>query len=125
MLRSMQIAVRYVLVLTTMVSASACVPADEKERRRVAIMVEQAKADAVAESVFVQDSLALLSSITVDTVASVTLVQPGASDEEGNSWIDTIYQAIARRGTVCAIDSSRFATLTGGDTLSCQWEKVP
>lgn len=104
---------------------NACVSADEKERRATAAMVEQARADAAAESVFVHDSLALAASITVDTVDRVELVPRHATDEDGNAWADTIYRAIALRGTTCVVDSLKSKTLLKGDTLSCQWEKVP
>ena len=86
-------------------------------------MIEQAKADAAADSTFAQDSLKLMASITVDTVEAVLPIPRSATDADGNSWADTIYKAITRTGASCVVDPVKFKQLTAGDTLSCQWEK--
>ena len=104
---------------------NACVSADEKERRATAAMVERAKADAVAESVFVHDSLSLAASITVDSVERMMSEERGATDADGNAWTETIFKAVTARGAVCIVDSTKAHTLLKGDTLSCQWEKTP
>lgn len=101
----------------------ACVSAEEKERRATAAMVEQAKADLAAESTFVQDSLKLAASITVDTIDLLHPLERGATDRDGNTWRDTVYQVITRDSATCLVDSLKFSTLRQGDTLSCQWEK--
>ncbi|MES2521378.1 MAG: hypothetical protein V4617_01680 [Gemmatimonadota bacterium] len=101
----------------------ACVSQEEKDRRETATMVERAKAATAAESVFVQDSISLMASITVDTVDSVELVPRRATDASGNRWADTIYRAITPSGAKCIVDSLRFNAMRKGDTLSCQWEK--
>ena len=106
-----------------LLTLGACTSAEEKQRRATAAMVAQAKADAAAESTFVQDSLKLMTSITVDTIEIVVPVPRGATDADGNSWADTIYKAITRTGASCVVDSVKFKQLTAGDTLSCQWEK--
>lgn len=116
---------RRVVVCVLLPVLHACVSADEKERRATAAMVEQAKADAAAESLYVHDSLALAASITLDTVERVETVPRRATDADGNAWADTIYRAITLRGTMCVVDSLKVKSLVKGDTLSCQWAKDP
>ena len=111
------------LAIGALLALGACTSAQEKQRRATALMVEQAKADAAAESTFVQDSLKLMASITVDTVEIVVSVPRAATDADGISWADTIYKAITRGGASCVVDAIKSRQLTAGDTLSCQWEK--
>jgi len=114
---------RAICALTVMLSFSACVSAEEKERRKEEAMVAQAKIDMLAESLFVQDSLKLAASITVDTmefsrdslVLDIDTSEPNASNH--------IYRVFSRNGAICLVDSTRFSTIQKGDTLSCQWER--
>lgn len=99
-----------------------CTSKEEKERRATAAMIEQAKADIAAESLFVQDSIKLAASFSVDTVLTMRALQRQATDRDGNDWTDTVYQIFTRDSAKCMVDGRKFSLLSPGDTLSCQWE---
>jgi hypothetical protein len=120
--------IRYLTLACTLVASAlatlgACTSAEEKERRQTAAMIEQAKADAAAESSFVVDSIKLKESITLDTVA--TLIDSTAlyTDNDGNTTTDHSYFARTQHGATCEVDALRFGMMIKGDTLSCQWEQ--
>ena len=109
------------MVLVTMV---ACTSKAERERRQLAAMIEQAKADAAAESTFVQDSMKVAASITVDTVEfSRDSVMLDTSDSSAGATrrVLHVYRLFTRDRAVCSVDSVRYANTEKGDTLSCQW----
>jgi hypothetical protein len=110
------------LAVVALATVSACTSAEEKDRRRTAAMIEQAKADAAAESSFVVDSLKLKESIVLDTVETITDSTALYTDNDGNTTTDHTYVAKTRAGASCEIDAVRFATMIKGDTLSCQWD---
>ena len=102
--------------------ASACTSTEEKARRMEEAMVEQAKVDASAESLFVADSLMLAASITLDTVADLERQSQLYDDNRGDMQTANTYLALTRLRARCALDSARYARTVRGDTLTCQWE---
>ena len=56
------------LVVFALLLVGACTSAEERARQAEEAMVAQAKSEAAAESLFVQDSLKLQASITMDTI---------------------------------------------------------
>ena len=102
--------------------ASGCTSADEKARRMEEAMVEQAKVDASAESLFVADSLKLAASITLDTVADLERQSQLYDDDRGDMQTANTYVALTRLRARCALDSARYGRTVRGDTLTCQWE---
>ena len=108
--------------VTVLATINGCTSAEEKERRQTAAMIEQAKADAAAESSFVVDSMKLKESIVLDTVETIADSTALYTDNDGNTTTDHTYVARTRAGATCEIDAPRFATMIKGDTLSCQWD---
>ena len=100
---------------------AACTSDEEKARQREAAMIAQAKADAVAEAEFTDDSLTLAASITVDTVRRLERRDSYTTNDEGDDTRGPRFEAIAADGQVCLLTPTRFTTLIVGDTLSCQW----
>lgn len=100
---------------------AACTSDEEKARQREAAMIEQAKADAAAETEFVEDSMKLAASITVDTVRSLERRDSYRTNDENDDTGGPRFEAIAANGQVCLLTPTRYATLIVGDTLSCQW----
>lgn len=117
---------RAVVCLLTLAGATGCSEnIEEREGRHLREMVEMAKADAAAESTFVQDSIRLVESIKADTVE---LIEPGGrdvTDEYGRRSREPMFKVTTRGGALCVVDSMRGASLVKGDTLSCQWESRP
>jgi hypothetical protein len=110
------------LAMVALATISACTSAEEKERRRTAAMIEQAKADAAAESSFVADSIKLKESIVLDTVDVLADSMALYTDDDGNTTTDHVYLARTRTGATCEVDMVHYATMMKGDTLSCQWD---
>jgi hypothetical protein len=110
-----------VWMLLALLSVAACTSAEDKQRRRELAMVEAAKADAQDEAAFVADSVAVLQSITVDTVTELQMRLIDDSDEVGYTHYVTQYVAMSPRGNRCMVDSTKYGMLVRGDTLSCQW----
>ncbi len=104
---------------------TACKNAAEKAHIRDSLMIEQAKEDAAAETEFVQDSLKLAASITVDTVREVRSVQDTVPDADSVMQIVPAVIALSPSGTRCTLTLERSRTLVPGDTLSCQWALKP
>jgi hypothetical protein len=100
---------------------AACTSAEEKEQRRKTAMIEAAKEDSTAEADFVQDSVTLAASITVDSVAQLLTVREPQRDEDDNEFMVTRWVAVSPKLTRCLLDSTRYTALVAGDTLSCQW----
>lgn len=98
---------------------AACTSAEDKARIREQAMIEQAKADSVAEAEFVEDSVKIAASISVDTVKELRTRDQRATD--GSDGIETTYLAISPTGQACLLTSERYRTVVVGDTLSCQW----
>ncbi len=109
--------------IATSTALGACTSAEEQERRQTAAMIEQAKADAAAESTFVQDSVKLTVSITVDTMEFSRDSVAYSVDDEGKSVAEHEYRVYTRDRAICLVDSTRYNTIQKGDTLSCQWEQ--
>ncbi len=117
---------RAVVCLATLVGATGCSEnIEEREERHLREMVEMAKADAAAESTFVQDSIRLVESITVDTVESIESGGRDVTDEYGRRSRELVFRLSTRGGALCVVDSVRGVSLAKGDTLSCQWETRP
>lgn len=113
---------RLVCAALVLVSLGACVSTEEKERRKEEAMIEQAQADAAAESVFVHDSINVAASITVDTVEfSRDSIVINDDAESESDRVQRVYRMFTRDRAVCIVDSMRFNTAQKGDTLSCQW----
>lgn len=106
----------------SVLSLAACMSAEEQERRATEAMVAQAKIDIAAESAFVQDSTKLAASFTIDTVLSLRMLQRQATDRDGVTWTDTVYQIFTRDSAKCMVEPRKYHLLTSGDTLTCQWE---
>jgi hypothetical protein len=109
----------FALVFASGLGLGACTSDEEKARARELAMIEQAKADSVDEAQFVADSLALAASITLDTVQLVRIVNQTSPDD--SDVIESVYQAVSRKGQVCLLEFTRYKLLAVGDTLSCQW----
>jgi hypothetical protein len=97
----------------------ACTSAEEKARAREQAMIAQAQADSAAEAEFAEDSQKLASSITVDTVKSLTIRDQRSPDDYES--IESVHLAIAPNGHTCRLTFERYKTIAVGDTLSCQW----
>lgn len=98
--------------------------AEEPERRarEKAAMIAAARAAAVEESLFVAESVAFVSSFTLDTVASVIDSLPlSPSSEEIDEQGAPRFYARSTRGSLCGIAESMSYRLVPGDTLRCQW----
>lgn len=100
---------------------AACTSAEEKQRERERLMIEQARADSAAEAEFLADSLALAASVTMDTVGILRLRDLHTTDDDGNTLTTAVHEAVAPNGQVCALTPEKYAMLFKGDTLSCQW----
>ena len=111
------------LCMVALLSIGACVGADERARRTEERMVEAAKGEIQAESLFVQDSLKLTASITTDTVDEMR-DSTSMSIVDNMTYTDHYYKAVSRSRAVCTVDSVVYARLARGDTLSCQWEQA-
>jgi hypothetical protein len=96
---------------------AACTSAEEKARAREQAMIEQAKADSVAEAEFVEDSSRLAASISVDTIREVRTRDQRTEDD----GVETAYLAISPKGQACLLTFEKYRTAVVGDTLSCQW----
>ncbi len=110
---------RAMLLTVLALALLACTSAEEKARTRELAMIAQAQADSVAEAEFVEDSVKLAGSITVDTVRSVTVRSQRSEDD--NDVIETVNLAIAANGHACLLTAERYRTIVVGDTLTCQW----
>lgn len=100
---------------------AACTSDADKAREREAAMIEQATADAAAELVFMEDSLKLAASITIDTVRKVERRDRYSTSDDDDDTSGPRFEAVAANGQVCLVTPARFTTLVVGDTLSCQW----
>ncbi|MDX2182873.1 MAG: hypothetical protein SFW08_02705 [Gemmatimonadaceae bacterium] len=102
--------------------------AEEPARRARAkeAMIAEARAAAREESLFVAESIAFVSSFTVDTVAAVIDSLPGSPSSEGvdEDGAPRFY-ARSTRGALCGITGSLSYRLAPGDTLRCQWIPRP
>lgn len=117
---------RAVVCLATLVGATGCSEnIEQREERHLREMVEMAKADAAAESTFVQDSIRLVESITRDTVEMIELGGRDVFDEYGRRSREPVFKVTTRSGALCVVDSVRGVSMAKGDTLSCQWESRP
>lgn len=108
------------LLLGAVLAVSACASDEEKARRAEEKMVELAKVDAQAESLFVHDSLAVAASITVDTVSSAGYF-PALVNPDGDTLAPSQSLARSRSGATCMLDSATAMRVAPGDTLRCQW----
>ena len=104
---------------------AACKSDAEKEHIRDSLMIVQAKEDAEAEAEFLEDSVKLAASITIDTVREVRSVQDTVPDADSVMQILPAYIALSPTGTRCTLTAERYRTLVSGDTLSCQWSTRP
>ena len=104
---------------------AACKSDAEKAHIRDSLMIEQAKEDAAAEAEFVQDSVKLAASITVDSVREVRPVQDTVPDADSVMQMVPAYIALSPTGTRCTLTAERYRTIVVGDTLSCQWATRP
>jgi hypothetical protein len=107
--------------IVALVLLAACTSAEEKEKQRQAAMMEAAIADSVEEAEFVQDSVKLAASITVDTVRDIrpsTDTVFSVTDEPQFRVSPTAYSP---NGNRCLLTEERARTIVVGDTLSCQW----
>ena len=109
--------------LALVLGVAACTSAEEKAQQRELAMIESAKADSASEAEFVEDSVRLAASITVDTVRSLRIVDQRSPDDDGT--FDTIHQAVSPTGMLCAVTVEKYRVLVVGDTLSCQWAPNP
>jgi hypothetical protein len=100
---------------------AACTSAEEKERQRDSAMVEQAKADAAAESEFVADSVKLAASITIDTLKEVRVMQDSAWTAGDNQPATVSHVGISPAGHRCLLSEEKAKAVVVGDTLTCQW----
>ncbi len=113
---------RFTVVALACVVASGCASKEERAQQLETAMVEQAKADAAAESLFVTDSAKLAASITLDTVADLERRSQLYNDENGDMRTENSYVALTRTRARCALDSARYERTVRGDTLTCQWD---
>jgi hypothetical protein len=104
---------------------AGCKSAAEKAHIRDSLMIVQAKEDAAAEAEFVQDSVKLAASITVDTVREVRSVQDTMPDADSVMQVVPAVIALSPTGTRCTLTIERSRTIVPGDTLSCQWALKP
>ncbi len=88
-------------------------------------MIAQAKEDAAAETEFVEDSVKLAASITVDTVKETRAVHDTVPDDDSEPQLVQAFVAFSPSGTRCTLTPEKFRTLVVGDTLSCQWATRP
>lgn len=110
------------LLIGALLLGGACANAEERARQAEERMVAQAKIEATAESVFVQDSLKLQASITMDTVDVSVHTSQLFTNSDGGTDVDNRYVVQTRLRASCEVDSTRYARVVKGDTLSCQWE---
>ncbi len=106
-------------ILWLVLLLAACTSAEEKARAREQAMIEQATADSVAESEFIEDSLKLAASISVDTIRELRTRDQRAEDD--SDGIETVHLAISQKGQACLLTFERYRAVAIGDTLSCQW----
>jgi hypothetical protein len=111
--------------VAALVCVSGCEDIATREARQRVEMVEMARADAVAESTFVQDSVAIAASFHVDTIDGIAIAGVDVYDDEGYRRTEKVFKVTTRKAQVCFVDSTRGALLAFGDTLTCQWEKSP
>jgi hypothetical protein len=104
---------------------AGCKSAAEKAHIRDSLMIAQAKEDAAAEAEFVEDSVKLAASITVDTVREVRSVQDTVPDEDSVMQVMPAVIAVSPSGTRCTLTTERSRTILPGDTLTCQWAVKP
>jgi len=109
--------VRCLLVL----ALTACTSAEQKARERETQMIAQAQADSTAEAEFVADSLALDSTVTLDSIRELRIREVTTTDDNGYAFTLPRHEAIGAMGQTCALTSERYAQLVPGDTLRCQW----
>lgn len=98
---------------------AACTSAEEQAREREMAMIEAAKADSIAEAEFVEDSLKLAASISLDTIVALRVRDQQASDDP--DYIETVHLAVTRAGQTCQLDFEKYKLVAVGDTLTCQW----
>jgi len=110
------------LLVGALLLGSACTSAEERARKTEEAMVTQAKIEAAAESAFVQDSLKLQASITMDTVDVLVRTSQLFTNDDGGTDTDYKYVVQTRLRASCEVDSVRYTRMVKGDTLSCQWE---
>ncbi len=104
---------------------AGCTSPEEKARERERAMIEQAKADSAAEADFIGDSVRLAASVTVDTVRELRVREVSEVDDDGDSFLTSLREAVAANGQVCALTPERYPTVVRGDTLTCQWGPPP
>lgn len=92
-----------------------------RRAREKAAMLETARAAAVEESIFVADSIAFVSSFTIDTVAVVIDQAPGSPSSDGDEDVAPRFVVRSTSGAQCTITESLSYRLVRGDTLCCQW----
>lgn len=107
------------IIVWLVFALAACTSAEERAREREQAMIEQAKADSAGEAEFVEDSLRLAASITLDTVAE--LRERDRTSPDDSDVLETVREAIGRSGQVCLLEFEKYRQLAVGDTLSCQW----
>ncbi len=112
------------VTICALLLVSACTSAEERTRKAEEAMVTQAKIEAAAESVFVQDSLKLQASITMDTIDVLVHTSQLFTSDNGATEVDNKYVVQTRLRASCEVDSIRYTRIVKGDTLSCQWEML-
>ena len=110
------------LLVLALLLVGACTSAEERAHQAEEAMVTQAKLEAAAESMFVQDSLKLQASIVMDTVDALVHTSQLFTNEDGATDVDNKYVVQTRLRAACEVDSVRYTRTVKGDTLSCQWE---
>lgn len=110
----------WALVLTL----AACTSAEDKARQREQAVIEQARADSASEADFLSDSLALATSITLDSIRDLRIRDVRDTDDDGNEFMLPRHEAVGTTGLVCAVNTDRYLQLVRGDTLRCQWGPV-
>lgn len=107
------------MITWLVLALAACTSAEERAKEREQAMIDQAKADSASEAEFVEDSIRLAASITVDTVASLRVLDRTSPDD--SDVMETLYQARSPSGQVCLLEFTKYRQLAVGDTLACQW----
>ncbi len=100
---------------------TACTSSEEKARQRELQMIAQAQADSAAEADFISDSLALDSTVTLDSIRELRIRDVTDTDDDGNTFTLPRHEAIGAKGQLCAVTTERYMQLAPGDTLRCQW----
>jgi len=107
--------------LALVLSLAACTSDEEKAREREQLMMVQARADSAAEADFLADSVALASSISLDSIRDLRVREVKTVDDNGYEYLTPRHEAIGAAGLVCAVTIERYIQLVRGDTLRCQW----